>query len=375
MDIYVPILTAIYNGSMDYARRRRELNEALVRGKIDAFVIMHLPNVRYLLGFTGSAGVLVALGGRLTFFTDGRYTAQAKQQVQGARVVITKGPALAAAADHLKRSSRRSLRVGIEAEHMAVLLRSSLTKLLSKNVRLVETVGLVQKLRMVKDTDEIAHIRRAVDLGAELLPTAIKAIKPGTQETAVAAELEYAARTSGAEGMSFDTIVASGPRSALPHGKASTAPIARKGFVVLDYGVILAGYCSDMTRTVHVGRASREARVMYDAVLEAQLAAIAAVRAGVRVADVDRAARSVLENSGLGKFFTHSTGHGVGLEIHEPPRIANGGDDVLQSGMVITIEPGVYLPERGGVRIEDMVVVTDGGCDVLTPASKDWIEI
>jgi Xaa-Pro aminopeptidase len=258
---------------------------------------------------------------------------------------------------------------------MPVSQRSAISRLLPKGARLVETVGLVQNLRTVKDDDEIERIRKAVNLGAELLPAALKAIKPGVPETAVAAELEYAARTHGAEAMSFDTIVASGTRSALPHGKASAAPIARKGFVVLDFGVILAGYCSDMTRTVHVGRASREARRMYDAVLEAQLAAIAAVRAGVSVADVDRAARSVLENSGLGKFFTHSTGHGVGLEIHEPPRIAKGGTEVLQPGMVITIEPGAYIAGEGGVRIEDMVVVTDSGCDVLTPASKDWTEI
>ena len=371
----MPGRQGIYNGLMDYSQRRRRLTAALAQSKVEALVITHLANVRYLVGFTGSSGVLVALGGRLTLFTDGRYTAQAKEQVQGARVVISKGPALGAAADHLKRSSRRAIRVGIEAEHMAVAVRSSLAKLLPRTARLVETVGVVQQLRMVKDADEIDHIRRAVNLGAELLPTALDAIKPGTRETDVAAELEYGARSAGAEGMSFETIVASGLRSALPHGKASTAAIARKGFVVLDYGVILAGYCSDMTRTVHVGHASREARSMYDAVLEAQLAAIAAVRPGVRVADVDRAARSVLKNSGLGKFFTHSTGHGVGLEIHEPPRIANGAEDVLQPGMVITIEPGVYVPERGGVRIEDMVIVTESGCDVLTPASKDWIEI
>ena len=360
---------------MNYAGRRRQLGEAITGRKLDALLVTHLPNIRYLIGFTGSAGVLVAVEGKLTFFTDGRYTSQAKDEVQGARVVIAKSAALTAAADLLKRSSRMSLRVGLEAEHMPVALRSSLAKLMPKGARLVETVGLVQQLRTVKDTDEIDRIRSAVDLAAGLLPAAFNAVRPGTAETTVAAELEFAARTAGAEGMSFDTIVASGPRSALPHGKASSAPIARKGFVVLDFGVILAGYCSDMTRTVHVGRASREARCMYDAVLKAQLAAIAAVRAGVSVADVDRAARSVLENSGLGKFFTHSTGHGVGLEIHEPPRIAKGGTDVLKPGMVITIEPGVYIAGQGGVRIEDMVVVTDSGCDVLTPASKDWIEI
>jgi len=371
---------------MDYAQRRRKLKEAIVRQKLDALLITHLPNIRYMIGFTGSAGVLVATDGRLVFFTDGRYASQAKDEVEGARVVISKGPALSAAVDYLTRTpssgssrqsgnARSSLRVGIEAEHMPVSLRSTLAKLLPKGARMVETVGVVQQLRTVKDADEIGYIREAVNLGAELLPIALDALKPGVPETTVAAELEYAARTSGASGMSFDTIVASGARSALPHGKASSAPVVRKGFVVLDYGVILAGYCSDMTRTVHVGRASREERRMYDAVLEAQLAAIAAVRPGASVADVDRAARSVLESSGLGKFFTHSTGHGVGLEIHEPPRIAKGATDVLQPGMVITIEPGVYIGGQGGVRIEDMVVVTESGCDVLTPASKDFIEI
>jgi Xaa-Pro aminopeptidase len=360
---------------MDYAYRQRRLRDELIRARVDALLVTHLANIRYLTGFTGSAGVLLVIGGRFTFFTDGRYTAQAKDEVRGARVVIARGPALTAAVERVKRSSQKSLRLGIEAEHMTVSVRSSVLKLLSGKSRLVETAGLVEQLRLVKQDEEIARIRRAVNLGAELLPAALNAIRPDVRESNVAAELEYAARKAGAEAMSFETIVASGKRSALPHGKASPAPITRKGFVVLDFGVILAGYCSDMTRTVHVGRASREARRMYDAVLNAQLAAIAAVRAGVSVGDVDRAARSVLENSGLGKFFTHSTGHGVGLEIHEPPRIGKGGSDVLQPGMVITIEPGVYIADSGGVRIEDMVLVTESGCDVLTPAGKDWIEI
>jgi Xaa-Pro aminopeptidase len=360
---------------MDYVQRRHRLNEALAQRKLDGLLVTHLPNIRYLTGFTGSAGVLVSVGDRLTFFTDGRYTAQAKDEVQGARLVIAKGPALSVAIHHLNRAARGNARVGIEAEYMPVSQRSAVSKAVRKGVRLIETVGVIQQLRTIKESEEITRITRAVNLGADILAPAVKAIKSGVAESVVAAELEYAARTRGAEGMSFETIVASGVRSALPHGKASAAPIPRKGFVVLDFGVILAGYCSDMTRTVHVGRATREARRMYDAVLEAQLAAIAAVRAGVSVGDVDRAARSVLENSGLGKFFTHSTGHGVGLEIHEPPRIAKGATDVLQPGMVITIEPGAYIAGTGGVRIEDMVVVTERGCNVLTPASKDWIEI
>jgi Xaa-Pro aminopeptidase len=175
--------------------------------------------------------------------------------------------------------------------------------------------------------------------------------------------------------MSFETIVASGPRSALPHGRASEAKIPSRGFVVCDWGVILAGYCSDRTRTVYVGRPAERDRRVYDAVLEAQLAAIAAVKPGVTVAEADAAARNLLRRKGLARYFTHSTGHGVGLEIHEAPRIAAGQNEVLQPGMVITIEPGVYLPGKGGVRIEDMVVVTERGCEVLAPGSKEFITI
>jgi Xaa-Pro aminopeptidase len=193
------------------------------------------------------------------------------------------------------------------------------------------------------------------------------------RETEVAAELEYAARRSGAEGMSFETIVASGPRSALPHGVATMARIPERGFVVLDYGVILDGYCSDMTRTVHVGRPSSEARRMYNAVLESQLAGIEAVGVGALAGDVDYACRNVLRGAKLDRYFTHSTGHGVGLEIHENPRLARNQETPLAAGMVVTIEPGVYVEGKGGIRIEDMVAVTEEGCDVLTPVSKELI--
>jgi Xaa-Pro aminopeptidase len=175
--------------------------------------------------------------------------------------------------------------------------------------------------------------------------------------------------------MSFETIVASGERSALPHGVASAAKLPAAGFVVLDYGVVLAGYCSDMTRTVHVGKVSGEERALYRAVLEAQLAAISVVRAGITAAEVDRAARQELKRAKLDRFFTHSTGHGVGLEIHELPRLAAGNDAILQSGMVITIEPGAYLPGKCGVRIEDMLLVTERGYEVLTPVGKELIEL
>ncbi len=226
---------------------------------------------------------------------------------------------------------------------------------------------------MIKDAAEIRLIRNAIDLGASLFRIACKTIKPGVREVEVAAAMEYEARSKGAEGMSFPTIIAAGPRSAIVHGRASAARIPRRGFVVCDFGVILSGYCSDRTRTVHVGQPSREARKLYAAVLEAQLAAIAAVRPGVTAAEVDEAARAVLRKAKLARYFTHSTGHGLGLEIHEAPRLAVGQQQKLEPGMVVTIEPGAYIPGRGGVRIEDVVVVTSAGCDVLAPADKELV--
>ena len=228
---------------------------------------------------------------------------------------------------------------------------------------------------MVKDAQEIQRIRAAVLTGAGLFERALAVIRPGVKETDVAAEMEYAARQAGAEAMSFPTIVASGSRSALPHGRPSSSAVPARGFVVCDFGVILTDYCSDMTRTIYVGRPSSEERRAYQAVKEAQQAAVDAVRPGIRVGEVDRAARKSLKNNDLIKYFTHSTGHGVGLEIHEAPRVGAGQTEILQPGMVITVEPGVYLPGRFGVRIEDMVVVTERGCEVLTPTRKELIEI
>jgi len=187
--------------------------------------------------------------------------------------------------------------------------------------------------------------------------------------------MELAARRGGADEMSFPTIVASGARSALPHGRASSQPIASGAFVVCDFGVILSSYCSDETRTVWVGKVPQDARNAYEAVREAQQAAIDAVRPGIAVGEVDAAARKVLKKAGLGRYFTHSTGHGVGLEIHESPRVADGQREILQPGMVITIEPGVYFPGKWGIRIEDMVAVTAGGCETLTPTGKELLAV
>jgi Xaa-Pro aminopeptidase len=362
---------------MDHKGRQRRLQSALAANRLDGLLITHLSNVRYLCGFTGSAGAVFLSEGKSVFFTDGRYKEQANLEVQGARVVVARKSPLAAAgewlADHAKKFGVKTL--GIEAEHMTVAERSRLAKALPSGLRLREAPPLVEQARMIKDAEEVERLRAAVLVGASLFDVILQTIRPGVKEIEVAAELEYAARRAGADGMSFETIIASGPRSALPHGRASDAKIPARGFVVCDFGVILAGYCSDMTRTVQMGRQNGQMRTIYSAVRDAQQAAIEAVRAGVSTGEVDQSARKMLRNKGLARYFTHSTGHGVGLEIHEAPRLAVGQKVVLQPGMVITIEPGAYIPGVGGVRIEDMVVVTGNGCQVLTPTDKELITI
>jgi Xaa-Pro aminopeptidase len=365
---------------MDHKRRLKTLRTAFDRDSLNAFLVTHLPNVRYLCGFTGTSGVLVVSEAKSVFFTDGRYSEQARAEVQGTRVAIARKPPLAAAAEWLVENKsqlggKMPRGVGIESEHLTVAGRTQLVSWLRSDFRLRETRGLVERARMIKDADEIGRLRAAVALGASLFDRALEVIRPGVSESEVAAEMEYAARRAGAEEMSFPTIVASGKRSALPHGRASRAAIPSRGFVVCDFGVILTGYCSDRTRTVHVGRPTAEARRVYEAVQEAQAAAIETVRAGVSVDEVDQVARNILKGKDLAIHFTHSTGHGVGLEIHEPPRIAAGQTEILRPGMVITVEPGVYIAGSGGVRIEDMVVVTEQGCEVLTPTSKELITI
>ena len=364
--------------AMDHVGRLRRLQADLPDSQLDVFLITHLPNVRYLSGFTGSAAALLVSDRGATLFTDGRYIAQARQEARNARIVIsTKAPILQAAewlaGQRLRRSAHSTVTLGIEAESLTAGARARLASALRGKARLRFAPPLVERARMVKDAQELALIREAVTLGASLFRIARRKIRPGVPEVEVAAAMEYEARRKGAEGMSFPTILASGARSAVVHGRATTARIPARGFVVCDFGVILAGYCSDRTRTVHVGQPSPQAREFYGSVLEAQRAAIAAVRPGVTAADVDEAARSVLRKRKLTRWFTHSTGHGVGLEIHEGPRLAAKQSQELQAGMVVTIEPGAYVPGKWGVRIEDVVVVTDSGCEVLAPTDKDLI--
>ena len=355
---------------MDHLRRIGLLRRRLTKAGLHGLLVTHLPDLRYLSGFTGSTAALAV--------TDGRYTAQAAAEVSAARVEIAAGSPAVAAVQWL------AAQPGVEFAgfdpawtSVAELARwkAALPARLRRGFLSALAAPLVEPLRLIKDEDELALMTEAALLGCRLFEHILGFIRPGLKEIEVAAELEHRARLLGAEGMSFETIVASGARSAFPHGRATAAPLPRRGFMTLDFGVILRGYCSDMTRTVYLGRPRGNERNAYNAVLEAQEAAVAAVGPGVSCADVDEAARSILRRAGLAEAFSHSTGHGVGLEIHEPPRIGAGQATRLQPGMIVTIEPGVYLAGRFGIRIEDMVAVTRTGGQVLTPAPKALIEL
>jgi Xaa-Pro aminopeptidase len=361
---------------MNHLRRLRGLRRHLKQRGIESVLLSHLPDVRYLCGFTGSNAFLAITANRAVLFTDGRYTAQAKAETSGARVKIAPKSARDEACHWLAASGVKHCAFDPASTTVAslALYREALPSG-HRGFFQPLPVPVVSDLRLVKDEDELRLMKQAAHLGVDLWNELLPQLQPGMPETTVAALLEHSARVRGAEGMSFDTIVAGGPRSSFPHGHATTRGLPRKGFLTLDFGVILKGYCSDMTRTVFLGQPTRRERFTYDAVREAQMAAVAAVKPGVSCGDVDDAARSVLRKAGLADYFSHSTGHGVGLEIHEAPRIAADQSQSLLPGMVVTIEPGVYIPGQFGVRIEDMVAVTREDGQILTPASTAWTQL
>lgn len=350
----------------------------MTRAGLQGLLVTHLPDLRYLSGFTGSSAALAVTRRAARLFTDGRYTTQAAEEVKAARVQIVSGSPAVAAVQWLAAQPGVEF-TGFDPTWTTVAdlarWKAALPARLRRSFLSALAAPLVEPLRWVKDEDELTIMIEAALLGCNLFDHILGFLRPGLAEIEVAAELEHQARLLGAEGMSFETIVASGLRSALPHGKATSAPLPRRGFLTLDFGVILKGYCSDMTRTVYLGSPRPDERNAYQAVLEAQQAGVAAVSAGVRCEEVDEAARSVLRKAGLAEAFSHSTGHGVGLEIHESPRIGAGQTTRLLPGMVVTIEPGIYLAGQFGIRIEDMVAVTRNGGQVLTPAPKALIEL
>ncbi len=361
---------------MEFTKRLAAFRERMRREKLSAFALLHLSNLRYLTGFTGSAGLLVVQPEEAHFYTDGRYREQARLEVQGAQIHIAGPAGLYAEAAH---QLARVRRIGVEAPTLTLAAAAALGGKEWKN-RLYPTTGWVEQLRAIKTPDEVARLRQAAQLAASIWPRILREIKPGNRERAIAARIEFELRRSGGDGCSFEPIVATGAHGALPHARASAQELKQGDLVVLDYGVWLEGYASDMTRTAGVGRVPVQAREIYGAVLEAQLAALDTVRPGVPTPVVDGAARRVLRKHKLLRYFVHSTGHGVGLEIHENPRLGqwmrrDQPPPVLEAGNVITIEPGVYLPGWGGVRIEDMVHVTASGAEILTPTPKELLEL
>lgn len=348
--------------------RLRSLQKALARRSFEAFHVGARPNVRYLTGFTGSAGELLVTAHEATLFTDGRYETQAVEQTDGVEVAIsTDRPGFAEMSDQL--AERRIRALGFEAGRLCFAHYQAL-RAVRPRLRLEPVSGWIEKRRAVKSPSEIEILRRSAALNSRAFENVLKRWRPRWTERRVAAEIDYEIGRLGGEGPSFDTIVAGGEHGALPHAAPRPLAPARKSLIVLDHGAILDGYASDMTRMASWGRPGAAAQRIFKAVLEAQQAALDAVRAGVAAKSVDRAARTVLERRGFGDCFPHSTGHGVGLEIHESPKLGKNVNARLREGMVVTIEPGAYVEGVGGVRIEDMVVVTASGCEILTPTPK-----
>jgi Xaa-Pro aminopeptidase len=349
------------------------LGHLLGQSQVDSLLVTHPANWFYLTGFTGEAGALVVSRKGSTLITDGRFVVQAKAETGGVRIRQQEKTLFESIAHALRDSYAR--RVGFDPTQLTVAQLQSLRKAAGSRLQWVPVARRVEALRTCKDAMELAQMRRAALLGGEITEIAIGMLKPGVREFEVGAEVEYQMRKRGASGPAFETIIAFGSRAALPHARPTGKRLRKNELVVLDLGVILGHYCSDITRTVFMGRASKRIKMWYNAVLEAQTAAIAAVKDGAACGEVDAAARRVLAGYRLDHLFVHSTGHGLGLEVHEDPRVARGQKERLEPGNVITIEPGVYAEGIGGIRIEDDVAVHAGRTEVLTRVPRELIEL
>jgi Xaa-Pro aminopeptidase len=351
-----------------FRSRRERLQEALETRKLSSLLVTFPVDIAYLTGFRGSAGVALFTRSEATLWVDPRYTLQARDDAHGVEIVETKRGLLEAAGKVLRRRSFG--RMGFDNTHLSAQGYLDLRRVLGGKTRLVPAGDLTQGLRMIKDGEEIATMKEAGRVTVEAFEETLRLVKPGMRERDLARELDYRARRKGAEGMAFETIVASGARGAFPHARPSCKLLEECDLVIVDAGAIINGYAADMTRTLYLGKPGNPVRKLYNAVLEAQSRGIEALANGVPADKVDSAARGVLDRKGLGKYFTHSTGHGVGMEVHEAPRLGKRSKTPVCPGCVVTIEPGIYLEGLGGIRIEDTVLVGAGGPEILTPASK-----
>lgn len=346
-----------------------KLRQALKEQQVDALLITNGYNRRYMTGFTGTAGVALISQNDAVFITDFRYMEQANAQIENFRIVQHTGPIIEEVAKQAKEMQVK--RVGFEKEAMSYGVYEQYNKVMAAD--LVPLSGLVEKIRLIKTPQEITIIKAACAIADEAFTHIVDYIRPGRTELEVSNELEFFMRKQGATSSSFDTIVASGLRSALPHGVATDKVIEKGDMVTLDYGALYNGYISDITRTVAVGEPSAELKNIYDAVLASQLLAVEKVGPHMTGREADAIARDYLTSQGYGKAFGHSLGHGIGLEVHEAPSLAAKSETVLMPNMTVTIEPGVYIPGVGGVRIEDDILITETGNEKLSHATKELI--
>ncbi len=350
------------------SRRIGRLREELRRRRLDGLLVTHLPHVRYLTNFSGSNGLCLVRPREVFFFTDSRYSQQASREVKDAVCEITASDLVIAAAKALP--SGKPLRLGFESDYLSVHQHGLLKKVVRNGVA-VPARGILESLVGVKERGEISALRKAVSISSRVFETILDSVRPGVRECEIAAEISFQHKRLGAGGDAFEPIVAAGKRSAIPHARPSQNRLRRGDMVILDFGCTVNGYHSDMTRTVVIGKPTPRFRKLYDAVLEARDRAVDHVRPGVRTSVLDGIARRSLAGQKLEKYFIHSLGHGVGLSIHERPRISSLSTEQLQEGNTVTIEPGVYVPGFGGIRIEDIVLVTKRGCSVLCDVPRN----
>lgn len=352
--------------------RLKRANELVRKKKLDLMIVTKLSNVRYLSGFSGTNGILALAPPKAYFFTDFRYAVQAQKEVRGCQVKIAEAELVT---EIIKLPLfKKKAKVGFEPAIMTVKTLDKLRETLPK-ASFVPIENLVESLAAIKDSAEIVRIKKAVKITDAVFAQILDHVKPGVKESDLALELNYRMVKMGASGPAFDFIVASGQRSSMPHGRASNKKVRRGEFVTLDFGCTYDGYCSDLTRTVVMGKATEKQKKVYGVVFEAQQAALEAARAGMAAKELDRVARDIIRKRGYGDYFGHGLGHGLGLEVHAGPVVNARSQDVLEAGNVITIEPGIYIPNWGGVRIEDDVLITQNGCAVLTKAQRELIEL
>ncbi len=353
-------------------RRIEAVREFLKKNDLDGLLVTKQQNWQYLSGFTGTNAVLIITTDDQYLITDFRYLEQAAEQAGGFHIIKPFALVEDAVADQVKKLGLN--RLGFEDDHLTYHLYSVYKEKLP-GVALVPLHETVEKIRWVKDQEEIACLKRAAGITDEAFDNILDFIKPGVRESELALEIEYFMRRKGAQKSAFEIIVASGPRAALPHGVASDKKLVPGEFVVIDFGAVVDGYHADMTRTVVLGRADEQHRKIYDLVLRAQEKALEVLKPGVRCSAVDLAARDLISVEGYGANFGHGLGHSVGLEIHEKPAFTPKDETVLQPGMVLTVEPGIYLSGWGGVRIEDLILVTTDGIEILSKSPKNLIEL